>query len=166
MKTPSSRKKKKTRKAYYVAPFGRVKVPVYKRTAPNGSKCFMVANYADGKRRFDSYADEAEAIEAAGTLARQLSERQVLAAAMTNEEGSEYAASVQKLAPFKVTLLSAADAVADALRIIGGFKDVEALKTAAAQGLPLPDLANFREAAKFYRARHKQTTPKRVADRS
>jgi integrase len=105
----------------------------------------MVANYADGKRRFDSYADEAEAIEAAGTLARQLSERQVLAAAMTNEEASEYAASVQKLAPFNVALLSAADTVAQCLTLVG-------------------DLANLHAAAKLYRQRHKQTTPKRVAD--
>ena len=30
---------------------------------------FMVANYADGKRRFDSYATETEALEAANKLA-------------------------------------------------------------------------------------------------
>jgi integrase len=105
----------------------------------------MVANYADGKRRFDSYADEALAIESAGKLARQLSEREVLAAAMTNEQASEYAAAVQKLAPFNVALLSAADAVAGCLKLVG-------------------DLPNLHAAAKFYRQRHKQTTAKRVSD--
>ena len=46
----------------------------------------MVANYAHGKRRFDCYATEADALDAANRLARQLSEREVVAAAMTNEQ--------------------------------------------------------------------------------
>ena len=36
--------------------FGRASVSVYRRTAPNDSLYFMVANYATSKRRFDSYA--------------------------------------------------------------------------------------------------------------
>src|ERR1019366_4175724 len=122
MKTHRSRKPDWPRKVT----LGRVSVSIYKRTAPNGSPCFMVANYADGKRRFDSYADESLALEAAGKLARQLSECEVLAAAMTNEQASEYAASVQKLKPFNVGLLSAADAVAEALKLVGGLQGVVA----------------------------------------
>jgi integrase len=141
MKTQRSRKQDWPRKIT----LGRVSVSIYKRTAPNGSPCFMVANYSGNKRRFDSYADEALAIESAGKLARQLSEREVLAAAMTNEQASEYAAAVQKLAPFKVALLSAADSVAECLKLVG-------------------DLPNLHAAAKFYRQRHKQTTAKRVGD--
>jgi hypothetical protein len=49
-----------------------------------------------------SYANESLAIESAGKLARQLSEREVWAAAMTNERASEYAAAMHKLAPFNV----------------------------------------------------------------
>ena len=164
MKTTRTRRKKRTRKAHHVATLGRVKVPVYKRTAPNGSTCFMVVNYASGKRRFDSYADGAEAIEAAGKLARQMSEGQVVAAAMTNVQASDYANAVLTLKPFAIDLVPAASAMADALRIIGGFENMEAVKKAAAQGLPLPDLSNVRDAAKFYRQRHKCTTPKPVAD--
>ena len=160
MKKPRSRKPEWPRKIM----LGRVSVPVYKRKAPNGSVCYMVSNYADGKRRFDSYADEALALEAAGKLARQLSEREVLAAAMTNAQASEYAASIQKIAPFNISLLSAADAVASALKIIGGFDDLEKVKLAAALGQPLPDLADMINAAKFFRGRNKKTTPKPVAD--
>src|ERR1700722_1136513 len=109
MKTTPSRKKEKKREAYHVATIGRASVPIYKRIAPNGSPCFMVANYSTGKRRFDSYGNEAEALKPPTNLARQTSERQVVAAAMTNEQASEYAASVQKLKPFNVGLLSAAD---------------------------------------------------------
>src|ERR1035441_3380302 len=138
MNTTPSRKKEKKRKAYHVATCGRETVSVYKRIAPNGSPCFMVANYSTGKRRFDSYGNEAEAIEAAGKLARQMSERQVLAAAMTNEQASEYAAAVQKLAPLNVGLLTAADTVANALKIVGSLADVT-------------------EAVKFYAARHRKT---------
>jgi integrase len=105
----------------------------------------MVVNYSAGKRRFDSYPGEVEAIEAAGKLARQMSERQVVAAAMTNDQASEYAAAVQKLKPFNVGLLSAADAVAEALKLVGGLQAVIA-------------------AAKFYAERHKPTVAKRVAD--
>jgi hypothetical protein len=58
------------------ATLGRAKDPVYKRTAPNGSPCYRVADYATGKRRFVSYADEDLAIEAATTLARRTSDAQ------------------------------------------------------------------------------------------
>lgn len=59
----------------------------------------MVANYSEGKRRFDSYPTEDEAIFEANKLAKKLSERQVVAAAMTNEQAAEYAAAVQALSP-------------------------------------------------------------------
>src|SRR5262249_6487632 len=59
---------------------GRIKVSVYRRKSPKGNHCYMVANYADGRRRFDSYHNETEAIEAANKLARQMSEREVVAA--------------------------------------------------------------------------------------
>jgi len=143
---------------------GRASVSIYKRTAPNGSPCFMVANYAAGKRRFDSYADEALALEAAGKLARQMSECEVVAASLTNDQAAEFAAAVQKLKPFNVGLLSAADAVANALLVIGGFESLEKLTAAATQGQPIPGLAELTAAATFYRQRHKKTTPKRVAD--
>ncbi len=145
MKTTPTRKRKKSRKAYHIATLGRTKVPIYRRIAPNGSPCFMVANYASGKRRFDSYANEAEAIEAAGTLARQLSERQVVAAALTNEQASEYSAAVLKLKPLNVGLLSAVDTVAEALKLVG-------------------DLSGIIAAAKFFKSKHKSITPKPVAD--
>src|ERR1035441_5778419 len=93
MKTHRSRKPDWPRKIT----LGRVSVTVYRRQTPTGNFAYMVANYADGKRRFDSYADESLALEAANKLARQLSECEVLAAAMTNEQASEYATAVQKI---------------------------------------------------------------------
>jgi hypothetical protein len=104
----------------------------------------MVANYAQGKRRFDSYATEAEALDAAQTLARKMSERDVVAAAMTNEQAADYAAAVQTLASHKLSLPAVASTVAECLKLVGG-------------------LAELHAAAKFYAARHKRTTAKPVA---
>jgi len=124
---------------------GRVVVTVYRRKSPKGHTCFLVANYASGKRRFDSYPNKPEAIEAANKLARQLSEREVVAAAMTNVQAADYANAVQKLAPFNVGLVSAADTVAECLKLVGGLPDVQ-------------------KACSFYKARHKRTVAKPVAD--
>ncbi len=106
----------------------------------------MVANYVEGKRRFDSYATEAEALDAAGRLVRRLSGRQVVAASLTNEQAVEYSAAVQALAPFNLPLSTTASTVAACLELVGG------------------DLPSLHAAAKFYAARHKQTTRKPVAE--
>ena len=142
MKTRSSRKRKEWPHQVFL---GRVTVTVYRRRTPSGNSAFMVANYANGKRRFDSYADETLALEAADKLARQLSERDVLAAAMTNEQAAEYAAAVQALAPFNISLPATACTVAECLKLVG-------------------DLPNLHAAAKFYAARYKRTERKPVAD--
>jgi hypothetical protein len=110
-----------------------------------GASVTWVANYAGGKRRFDSYADEAEALEAAQRLARQLSEREVVAASMTNEQAADYAAAVQTLAPFNLSLPATASTVAACLKLVG-------------------DLSSLHAAAQFYAARHKHTTRRPVAD--
>ena len=147
MKATASRKLKQAEKEAWPrkVTIGRETVSVYRRKTPLGNFAFMVVNYSTGKRRFDSYASEAAALEAANKLARQMSEREVLAAAMTNEQASEYAAAVQKLAPFNVGLLSAADDLAECLKLVG-------------------DLSKLKDAAKFYHSRHKKITDKRVAD--
>ena len=124
--------------------FGRETVTVYRRTMPNGKPGFMVANYAKGGRRFDSYATEADALDAASLLARRLSERDVLAAAMTNKEAAEYTAAVQALTPFKLSLLATATTVAECLKLVG-------------------DLPNLHAAAKHYAARHKRAVAKPVS---
>ena len=141
MKTHRSRKPDWPRKVS----LGRVSVSIYKRTAPNGSPCFMVANYAGTKRRFDSYADESLALEAANKLARQLSERDTLTASMTREQAVEYAAAVQTLKPLGIALPATVATVAECLKHVGGLADVTA-------------------ACRFYAARHKPTVAKRVAD--
>ena len=105
----------------------------------------MVANYANGKRRFDSYPTEPDALEAANRLARQLSEREVLAAELTNEQASEYTAATQALAPFKLSLSATVGTLTECLKLVG-------------------DLPSLHEAAKLFAARHKRITRKPVAE--
>ena len=124
---------------------GQVVVTIYRRSIPTGGFGYMVANYANGMRRFDSYATEVEALEEAHLLARQLSGRQVVAASMTNEQAAEYAAAIQSLKPCGVTLLASVDAVTECLKIVS-------------------DLSVLRAAAKFYAASNKSITRKSVAE--
>jgi integrase len=145
MKATASRKPKQAESWPRRVSVGRESVAIYRRKTPLGNFAYMVANYADGKRRFDSYGSEALALEAAAKLARQMSEREVLAAALTNEQASEYAAAIQKLAPFGVGLLSAAGDLAECLKLVG-------------------NLSNLKAAAQFWHSRHKKITDKRVAD--
>jgi site-specific recombinase XerD len=105
----------------------------------------MVANYADGKRRFDSYATEADALASADTLARQIDRRDYVAASMTREQAIEYADAMTALSPFNLTIRAATSAVAECLTAVG-------------------DLSNLHAAVKFYAARHKKATPKPFAD--
>ena len=100
---------------------GRITVSIYRRKTPTGGTAFMVSNYSGGQRRLDSYAKEADALDAAQRLARQLSERQVVAASLTNEAASNYAAAVQALASHNVPSPVAASTLAEYLRLVGNL---------------------------------------------
>lgn len=125
--------------------FGRVTVPVYRRKRADGRWQYLVGNYSNGKRRLDSFADEAAALEAAAALARRLSEREVVAAGLTNEQAAEYAAAVQALEPLGLKLLPAVHTLAEAVKIVH-------------------DLHAVISAARFYAARHHLIEPKSVSD--
>lgn len=124
---------------------GRTRVKVYRRTRSDGTFGFEVANYASGKRRLESFPSAESALDRADKLARQLSEREVLAAEMTNEQAAEYAAALQNLAPYGVSLISATGTLAECLKLVG-------------------DLSTLQSAAKSYLSRNKQIQRKRVSD--
>ncbi len=143
MGTARSRKEAKSENWPRKVRLGRTGVTAYRRLRADGTFGFEVANYASGKRRLESFPDADSAIDRAGQIARQLSERDVVAAGMTNEQAADYAAAVQTLAPHKLSLPTAASTLAECLKLVG-------------------DLPNLHAAAKFYAARHKQTQRKRV----
>ncbi len=145
MKTISSRRKANPDSWPHRVRCGRVEVTVYRRIRSDGQAGFEVANYANGKRRLESFPDPTSALDRANQLARQLSEQEVVAASMTNEQAADFAAAVQTLSRFKLSLPAVASTVAECLQLVG-------------------DLPNLHAAAKFYATRHKQTERKRVAD--
>ena len=146
MKATSSRKAKQGESWPRKVQPGRAIVTVYRRKTPSGNFAYMVANYADGdQRRFDSYANETEALEAADKLAKRIDSRDYVAASMTRAQAIEFANASARLKPFNVTVDAATATVAECLKSLG-------------------DLSNLHAAAKFYAARHKQVTKKAVAD--
>jgi integrase len=145
MNTTRSRKTPKDQPWPRKVTVGRETVSVYRRKTPQGNFAYMIANYAGGKRRFDSYATEADALDAADQLAKRLSKRDVLAASMTREQAIDFASAVQALQPFNVSLPATAAAVAECLKVVG-------------------DLSNLHAAVKFYAARNKRTVAKRVKE--
>lgn len=165
MKTTASRKPKQEESWPREVQPGRAVVRVYRRTTPSGNFAYMVSNYADGeRRRFDSYADEAEALKAAETLAKRLDSRDYVAASMTKTQAIEYANAQARVKPFGFSVDEATAKVLEALQIIGGFKDMDAMRKAAAEGKPLPALTDVTKAALFFKERHKQVVAKSVPE--
>lgn len=138
---------------------GRAVVRVYRRTTPEfkrkdgsiggGNFSYMVENYTGDKRRFDCYHDEAAALQAADTLAKQLDRRDYVAASMTKEGAIEYADCVTTLTPLGITVRAAVSTVAACIGKDPG---------------KVPDLASILAAVKFYTERRKQVTKKPVPD--
>ena len=124
---------------------GRVSVSIYRRKTPSGGVAYMVSNYATGRRRFDCYASEDDALDAAQRLLRQLSETEVVAAALTNEQAADYASAIQILTPCNISLLHAASAVAECLKLVG-------------------DLPTLHAADKDYATHYRQARKKPVGD--
>jgi len=139
MKTTKSRKPKWPKQIT----LGNVTVTIYKRTTPNGKTGFMVAYRQDGKRKFDSYPDEAEAIEQANTKARQLSTLGVKAAQLTGDELRAYVSAMDALKPLRLSVGRVVEKIIEAVEIVG-------------------DVENIAVACRFFVDRNKRTTAKPV----
>jgi hypothetical protein len=125
-----------------IVSYGNTTVTLYKHTSASGSIGFMLAYRQDGKCKFDSFSDEASAVLAANTKARQLSTLGVKASQLTDDEMRMCVGALEMLKPLGVSLTEAVS------------KYVETVKIA---GDPLA-------AANFFRKRHKVIEAKRVAD--
>ncbi len=125
--------------------FGQSSVTIYRRRRKDGSFGYEVANRASGKRRLESFPTAESAIDRANQLARQTSERNVVAASMSNAQAADYASAVQALKPFNITLPDTAGTVAACLKLVG-------------------DLPSLHAAAKFYALRNKRTERKPVSE--
>jgi integrase len=143
METTPSRKPEKAESWPKRIHFGRVTITIYRRKTPNGTPGYLVCSYASGKRKLISYPTEAEALDAANVLARRMSENQVLAASLSNDDASAYVTACKLLTPH--SLLSVANTVHDCLKLVD-------------------DLETLTIACRFYRARHKRIVDKLVSE--
>lgn len=124
---------------------GRVFVTVYRRKRADGSFGYEVSSYATGKRRLESFPSAESALDRAADLARQMSSGQATASDLTQRQAVEYVAAVEVLRPLGISLLSAAHAVANALKRVSNLTELE-------------------EATKQYARRNQKVVRKSVAD--
>lgn len=109
---------------------GRVSVTVYRRKRADGSLGYEVSSYATGKRRLESFPTAEKALDRAADLARQMSAGETGAADLTQRQAMEYLSAVEVLRPLGISLLGAAHAVANALKLVSNLSELE---TAAKQ---------------------------------
>ena len=143
MSATTSRKDKKPKWPKTVTE-GNVKVMIYKRTTPNGKTGFMLAYKQDGKRKFDSYPDETQAIDQATQKARQLATLGAKASELTGDDLRAYVATMDTLKPLGLSLGRVIETMVQAVEITGSLENVVG-------------------ACRFFIERNKRTTPKPVA---
>lgn len=105
----------------------------------------MLAYKEDGRRKFDSYADEATAIQEANKKAGQISTLGVKAAQLTDDELRVCVTAMDAAKPLNLSLDDAVKKLLEAVAIVG-------------------DVPKVIEACNDHKARHKTVRPKRVAD--
>ena len=123
---------------------GNAKVKVYRRVTASGKPGFMVTFNVDGKRKWNSFSDEAQALFHANAVVRRLSTHGTKVASISPEEISNYIQAVESLGG--IPLADAVSTLKQALSIVGG------------------DLSNVIVAARFYKAKHKTIIAMRVSD--
>jgi len=144
MNATTSRKDKKPKWPKAVTQ-GNVKVMIYKRTTPNGKTGFMLAYKQDGKRKFDSYSDETEAIDQATKKAQQLSTLGVKASELTDDDLRALVGAMDLLKPLGIALGRGVEKLVEAVEIVGSVE-------------------NIAGACRYFVDRNKRTTRKPVAD--
>jgi len=104
---------------------GHTTVKIYK-TPSNGCDQFTVAYYLGDKRQRRAFSDYGLALTEAQTVASKLSAGELNVLTLKNEDRLSYVRAMQALQPTGVTIEMAALHFAEAFRILGGTKVVEA----------------------------------------
>ncbi len=105
----------------------------------------VVYKDSDGKRKFPCFKDKSDALAHADKIAREQAGLVSMGQSITSAQAIDYFASAKRVEPFGVTVDSATSTIATCLKIV-------------------PDLQAIEAACRFYKARHKQVSPKPVAE--
>jgi len=106
---------------------GSVRVKIYK-TEWQGYIAFQVADYSEGKRKLRSFADFTAAKAEAERIAQRLAQGEIVAAGIGAKERASYSRAVELLMPTGLPLESAAAVVAEAFKVLGGNRILEACR--------------------------------------
>jgi len=111
---------------------GNVTVKIYKICSTTTSGRFrtfyQVADYSSGTRKLRSFEDHSAATEEARKVARQISTGNATAATMVNADAASYGRALELLKPTGTSLELAAAHFAEAFKILGGDRLIEAAK--------------------------------------
>jgi len=129
MKPTRTNKAKQTSASVETVTVGSVKVKLYSRTKGDGYQIFEVADYSTrGKRRLRSFSDYGRAKSEAERIARLMASGEAHAARMTGSEAASYGRAVELLHDTGTPIELAAAHYAEAFRILGGDRIIEAAK--------------------------------------
>ena len=115
---------------YETATVGNVSVKIYRRARKKwkgGNRfVFEVADYTTGGRRLQGFSKLDKARARAKKIADQLASGKATVAAMTNAQAESYGRAVETLRPTGISLELAAETVANAVKILGSNRIIEA----------------------------------------
>jgi site-specific recombinase XerD len=118
---------------------GAVTVKIYRVRPAGKPEAFQVADFSTGRRRLREFADENEARGEAARIATLLGQGQVKAASLIGGEVESYGRAMALLGPSGVSLEVAVDTFAEAFRILGGNRVLEAARGLATKAVaPAP----------------------------
>src|SRR2546429_4486230 len=110
---------------------GNTTLTIYYRTSTKNGKAYdefkLVYRDADGKRRFESFADYADARNRADAVNATLSKGDIQAISLTNEDRLVYLRAVDSVKPTGLALDIAAAQFAEAHKRLGGRSPLDAV---------------------------------------
>jgi len=113
---------------------GSVFVKIYSRRKQDRTY-FQLSDYSEGRRRLRSFASLKKAKKEATNVAKKISLGEAAALSLTNKDRAAYVRARQNLRPTGVPLEIATLHYAEAFKILGGDKLIEAAKFFASRGM-------------------------------
>src|SRR4051812_39892537 len=105
---------------------GSVTVKIYRTKSATGYESFQVADYSSGKRVLRTFADEAEARREAKVIAKAISKGEAAVLSLTNQDKAAYVRALDNLKPTGTRIEIATLHFAEAFKILGGDRLLEA----------------------------------------
>jgi integrase len=127
MRTTRTKKAKQNSARVETVTVGSVKVKLYTRVRGDYN-VHEIADYSTGKRRLRSFSDHAKARQEAERIARLMSSGEAHAASLTGKEAASFGRASELIRETCVSIELAAASFAEAFKILGGNRIVEAAR--------------------------------------